>query len=199
MRIAFRGCPQREAVPGAGDANDHLSIKYQRCHVSGKTCPADDFPCFQGIGLRQKIQRLPRAGVGIRYRHIPQHGPGVHVESDQAGVDGNHVNLTVTHRHTTISRPTTQCLCRELVLVTPFHLSGHGVQGMVAVGAYTSSFVTVKLGWPFPAALLAAGLMAGLVGLLLGVPCLRLAGPYLAVATLAFGWVVPEILLKWSS
>jgi len=74
-----------------------------------------------------------------------------------------------------------------------------GHASFVAVGAYTSAFLTVKLGASFPVAFVAAGTVAGVAGFLLGVPCLRLSGPYLAVATLAFGWVVPEILLKWSS
>lgn len=74
-----------------------------------------------------------------------------------------------------------------------------GHASFVAVGAYTSAFLTAKLGASFPVAFIAAGAAAGVAGFLLGVPCLQLSGPYLAVATLAFGWVVPEILLKWSS
>lgn len=74
-----------------------------------------------------------------------------------------------------------------------------GHASLVAVGAYTSAFLTIRFGVPFPVAFLAAGLVAGATGFALGVPCLRLSGPYLAVATLAFGWVVPEVLLKWSS
>src|SRR5262249_3808189 len=50
-----------------------------------------------------------------------------------------------------------------------------------------------------PLTLLASGLATGLVGLALGIPCLRLEGLYLAMATLAFGFVVTEAItsLDW--
>src|SRR5213078_3239510 len=51
-------------------------------------------------------------------------------------------------------------------------------------------------GAPVVVALLAAALVTALVGLLLGVPCLRLEGLYLAMATLAFGFVVVEAILN---
>src|SRR5207245_9886616 len=49
---------------------------------------------------------------------------------------------------------------------------------------------------PVVVALLAAALVTAAVGLLLGVPCLRLEGLYLAMATLAFGFVVVEAILN---
>src|SRR5947207_3125882 len=52
---------------------------------------------------------------------------------------------------------------------------------------------------PVPLTLLVAGLATALVGLALGIPCLRLEGLYLAMATLAFGFVVTEAItnLDW--
>jgi branched-chain amino acid transport system permease protein len=47
-----------------------------------------------------------------------------------------------------------------------------------------------------PVTLLLAGLVTALVGLALGIPCLRLEGLYLAMATLAFGVVVVEAILN---
>ena len=47
-----------------------------------------------------------------------------------------------------------------------------------------------------PLTLLLAGLATALVGLALGIPCLRLEGLYLAMATLAFGFVVTEAIMN---
>ena len=58
-----------------------------------------------------------------------------------------------------------------------------------------SALLTIHLpALPVPLTLLAAGLATGLVGLALGIPCLRLEGLYLAMATLAFGFVVIEAI-----
>src|SRR5256884_1550675 len=75
-----------------------------------------------------------------------------------------------------------------------------GRAGSLAVGAYTAAIVATRWpGVPVVVALLTAALGAALVGLLLGVPCLRLEGLYLAMATLAFGFVVVEAIvnLEW--
>ena len=70
-----------------------------------------------------------------------------------------------------------------------------GHAGFLAIGAYVSALLTIHLpALPVPLTLLAAGLATGLVGLALGIPCLRLEGPYLAMATLAFGFVVIEAI-----
>jgi branched-chain amino acid transport system permease protein len=75
-----------------------------------------------------------------------------------------------------------------------------GHAGFLAVGAYTAAIVAGRWpGVPVVVALLAAALVAALVGLLLGVPCLRLEGLYLAMATLAFGFVVVEAILGLDS
>jgi branched-chain amino acid transport system permease protein len=71
-----------------------------------------------------------------------------------------------------------------------------GHAGFLAVGAYVSAIITMKLGFPFPVALLAGGIAAALAGLLIGIPSLRLKGDYLAIATLGFGEVVRIILLN---
>lgn len=72
-----------------------------------------------------------------------------------------------------------------------------GHAGFLAVGAYTAALVTLRApGLPVVVTLLAAGLLTALVGLALGIPCLRLEGLYLAMATLAFGFVVVEAILN---
>lgn len=62
-----------------------------------------------------------------------------------------------------------------------------GHAGFVAIGAYGTVILATRMGVPVPLALLAAGLIAAAVGFLLGLPTLRLEGPYLAIATLGFG------------
>jgi branched-chain amino acid transport system permease protein len=71
-----------------------------------------------------------------------------------------------------------------------------GHAGFLAIGAYVGALLTTHAAsLPVPLALLAAGLATGAVGIALGVPCLRLEGLYLAMATLAFGFVVTEAIL----
>jgi branched-chain amino acid transport system permease protein len=75
-----------------------------------------------------------------------------------------------------------------------------GHAGFLAVGAYTAAILTLRApALPVPLTLLAAGLVTALVGLALGIPCLRLDGLYLAMATLAFGFVVTEAITNLDS
>jgi branched-chain amino acid transport system permease protein len=71
-----------------------------------------------------------------------------------------------------------------------------GHAGFMAIGAYTSAILTQRFGWHFVLALPAAGLLTAAVGFLLGLPALRLSGPYLAVMTLGFGLAIPQ-LVTW--
>jgi branched-chain amino acid transport system permease protein len=71
-----------------------------------------------------------------------------------------------------------------------------GHAGFLAVGAYVSAIFTMKLGLPFPIALLAGGLVAALAGLIVGIPSLRLKGDYLAIATLGFAEIIRIVFLN---
>ncbi len=73
-----------------------------------------------------------------------------------------------------------------------------GHAGFIAVGAYTSAILTAKVGAPFLVALLCAGLMAGFVGLLFGIPSLRVKGFYLAIATIAGQFIIIWVINHWS-
>lgn len=57
----------------------------------------------------------------------------------------------------------------------------------------------LKLHLPFALALSAAVVVAGFFGFLVGLPALRLTGPYLAIATPGFGIAVGQILVKWEA
>ncbi len=72
-----------------------------------------------------------------------------------------------------------------------------GNAGFMAVGAYVASLLTLKLMWPLTAALVIGGLVAGTLGILVGLPALRLHGIYLAVATLGFGEIVRTFFLSF--
>ena len=65
---------------------------------------------------------------------------------------------------------------------------GHG--GFVAIGAYMTVILDDR--WlPFLPSLVLAGFVAAVFGFILGIPALKLKGPYLAVATLGFGLAIP--------
>lgn len=72
-----------------------------------------------------------------------------------------------------------------------------GHAGFFAIGAYTAAVLTLRWpGAPVVVTLLLAGLATAAVGLAFGVPCLRLGGLYLTMATLAFGFVITEAILN---
>lgn len=71
-----------------------------------------------------------------------------------------------------------------------------GHAGFMAVGAYSSAVITVKLGMDFPIALIVATLSAAALGFLIGVPTLRLNGDYLAIATLGLGEIIRISILN---
>jgi branched-chain amino acid transport system permease protein len=73
-----------------------------------------------------------------------------------------------------------------------------GHAAFLGVGAYTQA-VMVNAGVPFPIALACAGLIAAAVGVVVGLPALRVKGIYLGMATLAFGFIVEEGLARWES
>ena len=73
-----------------------------------------------------------------------------------------------------------------------------GHAAFLAIGAYTAAYLQ-QFNVPFPVYFLAAGLLAGVVGALVGFPALRLQGIYLVIATISFAFIVEEILARWES
>src|SRR5919199_1067669 len=71
----------------------------------------------------------------------------------------------------------------------------HGV--FFGIGAYVVALVMLKLGWPFPLAVLLAVLLTGLIAALVGVPALRLGGDYFFLACFAIIFIVTRILFNW--
>jgi len=86
-------------------------------------------------------------------------------------------------------------VCHGLSLLTGF--TGQisvGQAAFMAVGAYTSGILTAKAGLPFWVTIPLAGLVSGLVGLVFGLPSLRVKGFYLALATLAAQFIIPWLI-----
>ncbi|EFF78273.1 branched-chain amino acid ABC transporter, permease protein [Achromobacter piechaudii ATCC 43553] len=71
-----------------------------------------------------------------------------------------------------------------------------GHAGFYAIGAYTVAILTGQAGWSFWLAWPAAAVVAGAFGLLLALPALRVKGPYLAMITIAFGFIVEHALIE---
>ena len=69
-----------------------------------------------------------------------------------------------------------------------------GYVGFYAVGAYTYALLSTHYGISFWWVLPIAAILAGLVGILLGFPVLRLRGDYLAIVTLGFGEIIRILL-----
>ncbi len=99
-------------------------------------------------------------------------------------------------------------LCAYIILAVSLNLTvgilgelslGHA--GFMCVGAFTSAFFSKCTAEAIPVAgvryliaLLIGAAMAGLCGILIGIPVLRLKGDYLAIVTLAFGEIIKNVV-----
>ena len=72
-----------------------------------------------------------------------------------------------------------------------------GHAGFFAIGAYGTVLLMTNLHFPFLLALICGGLIAAFFGFILGLPALRLEGPYLAIATLGFGMAITQVIGRW--
>ncbi|MFH1351088.1 MAG: branched-chain amino acid ABC transporter permease [Pseudomonadota bacterium] len=72
-----------------------------------------------------------------------------------------------------------------------------GHAGFFAIGAYMTVLSMKTFHLPFLLALILAALIAAFFGFLLGLPALRLEGPYLAIATLGFGVAITQVIGRW--
>ena len=88
--------------------------------------------------------------------------------------------------------------CHGLNLVTGFtgQISlGHAA--FMGVGAYTSSILVGQAEVPFIVSLFCAGAMTALIGMIFGIPSLRLRGLYLAMATIAAQFIIEFTIRRW--
>ena len=73
-----------------------------------------------------------------------------------------------------------------------------GHAAFLGVGAYTQAYLT-GVGMPFLLSLGVSGLLSALIGIVVGLPALRLKGIYLGMATLSFGFIIEEVFARWES
>ena len=73
-----------------------------------------------------------------------------------------------------------------------------GQAGLFAAGAYAVALLTIKTEMNPWLALALSAVVAGVAGVLIALPSLRVKGPYLAMVTLAFGVVVEKIVTEWT-
>jgi branched-chain amino acid transport system permease protein len=74
-----------------------------------------------------------------------------------------------------------------------------GSAGFMGIWAYTSALLTINYDLPIFIGIIAGALVAGIFGILIGIPSLRLTGVYLAIATLGFGEVIRVFFVNWES
>jgi branched-chain amino acid transport system permease protein len=74
-----------------------------------------------------------------------------------------------------------------------------GQAAFFGLGAYGSGILTVKLAWSPWLALPAAAALTACVALLFGLPIFRLRGHYLAMGTLAFGFIIEIVMNEWKA
>ncbi|MBI3373388.1 MAG: branched-chain amino acid ABC transporter ATP-binding protein/permease [Betaproteobacteria bacterium] len=73
-----------------------------------------------------------------------------------------------------------------------------GQAGFFAVSAYGSALLSLRLGWPLAASVMLGVIMSGLAGLVVGSIALRARTHYLAMVTLAFGFIVGILAQRWT-
>jgi branched-chain amino acid transport system permease protein len=73
-----------------------------------------------------------------------------------------------------------------------------GHAAFLGIGAYTEAWLQGQ-GWPFALSLPLAALAAGITSIMIGLPALRVRGMYLSIATLAFGFILEEALVRAES
>ena len=94
-------------------------------------------------------------------------------------------------------------ICINIILASSLNLiNGYtgqfslGHAGFMAVGAYAGAVCTVYFHLPFVVSLIVGSVLAGVFGLIIGMPTLRLKGDYLAIATLGFGEIIRLSILN---
>jgi branched-chain amino acid transport system permease protein len=88
-------------------------------------------------------------------------------------------------------------LALSLYLPVSAGLLSLGQGGFMAIGGYTSAYLTTEMHCPFALAMLCGGLVAGGVGVLVGLPSLRIKGVYLIIMTMGFGEIVRVFFLNF--
>jgi branched-chain amino acid transport system permease protein len=108
-------------------------------------------------------------------------------------LDATYVNRLSTVIYTAVA-------ALGLALLTGFNGQislGHGA--FLGIGAYTTMILTVDYDVPYAGALAAAMALTFVVGVVVGLPALRITGVYLALVTLALATLFPQILIRFGA
>ncbi|MBM4438889.1 MAG: branched-chain amino acid ABC transporter permease [Candidatus Rokubacteria bacterium] len=89
------------------------------------------------------------------------------------------------------------CGLSLMVLAGYTGLVSLGHAAFLGIGAYTHVYVLQDLGLPWIVAAVLAGALTAAVGVVVGVPALRMTGVYLTIATLAFALIIQEVFARW--
>src|SRR5579859_1131252 len=73
-----------------------------------------------------------------------------------------------------------------------------GNAAFLSVGAYATAWLSTR-GVPFVVAMFVSGLVSAIIGMVFGIPSLRLKGLYLAIATLAAHFIIEFTIVHWES
>ncbi|MDF2994413.1 MAG: transporter related [Xanthobacteraceae bacterium] len=85
------------------------------------------------------------------------------------------------------------------VLIGLTGLVSLGQAGLFALGSYTGAIVATRFGFDMLFASIIAAIVAGIFGVLLAYPTVRVRGVYLAVVTIAFGLIIENVAVEWQS
>src|SRR6516165_4678884 len=89
------------------------------------------------------------------------------------------------------------CGLSLMVLAGYTGLVSLGHAAFLGIGAYTHVYAVHDLGLPWVVGVALACVVTAAVGVLVGLPALRMTGVYLSIATLAFALIIQEVLTRW--
>ena len=89
------------------------------------------------------------------------------------------------------------CGISLMVLAGYTGLVSLGHAAFLGIGAYAHVYVVQNMGLPWVAGLVVAAALTAAVGMVVGIPALRMTGVYLTIATLAFALIIQEVFNQW--
>ncbi len=89
------------------------------------------------------------------------------------------------------------CGLSLMVLAGYTGLVSLGHAAFLGIGAYTHVYLMHDLGLPWVVSVVVACVVTGAVGVVVGLPALRMTGVYLTIATLAFALIIQEVFARW--
>src|SRR4029450_1296244 len=89
------------------------------------------------------------------------------------------------------------CGVSLMVLAGYTGLVSLGHAAFLGIGAYAHVYFLQDLGLPWVVSMALASAVTAVIGVLVGLPALRMTGVYLTIATLAFALIIQEVFTRW--